>query len=289
LSLILDALNRSREDSDPVPGLATRHDTKVAQPAAWRRYLPWTALLVAVLIIGVLLFEREETVTEQPTALAPAPSRGESSRLEAPAVVPPAPQAVEKSPEISRAAAPAINPRVAPGSPPAASRREPEPAAAPPKPMDPEIAQLYQRSDDVSSVQGEPAPGQAEPAITDSGSDVAAAPLPPAREEQPVDIEQLVLQAEEEMENARLAEHVAPFIADLSQQTKNDIPTVYYQRHDYAGEGSRSKVVLNGKPLGEGGSPVPGMKVVEILPDSVVLDYRGTQFRLRALNSWVNL
>jgi len=31
------------------------------------------------------------------------------------------------------------------------------------------------------------------------------------------------------------------------------------------------------------------MRVEEILSDSVVLDYRGTQFRLRALNSWVNL
>jgi hypothetical protein len=41
--------------------------------------------------------------------------------------------------------------------------------------------------------------------------------------------------------------------------------------------------------LGVGGSPVPGMKIEEILPDSVVLNYQGTQFRLRALNSWVNL
>ena len=286
MSLILDALNRSREDSDPVPGLATRHDTKVAPPAAWRRYLPWTALMVAVLIIGMLLFEREETAKEQPTA---APSRGESSRPETPAVVPPAPRAVEKSGEISRAAAPAADPRVAPGGSPAASRTVPEPAAALPEPMDPEIAQLYQRPDDAASVQGEPALPQAEPAIADSGNDVVAAPLPPVQDKQPVDIEQLVLQAEEELEDARLAEHGAPFIADLSQQTKNDIPTIYYQRHDYAGEGSRSKVVLNGQPLGEGGSPVPGMKVVEILPDSVVLDYRGTEFRLRALNSWVNL
>jgi hypothetical protein len=48
-------------------------------------------------------------------------------------------------------------------------------------------------------------------------------------------------------------------------------------------------VVLNGKELRPGGQPASGVKVVEILPDSVVLDYRGTEFRLRALNSWVNL
>jgi hypothetical protein len=118
---------------------------------------------------------------------------------------------------------------------------------------------------------------------------VAATPAPAAPVEEQVDIEKLVMQARDEMENARLAEHSAPFISDLSQQTKNAIPTVYYQRHDYAGDGARSQVVLNGQSMGEGGSPAPGMKVVEILPDSVVLNYRGTEFRLRALNSWVNL
>jgi hypothetical protein len=46
---------------------------------------------------------------------------------------------------------------------------------------------------------------------------------------------------------------------------------------------------MNGNTVKAGGSVVPGMKVEEILPDSVVLNYQGTQFRLRALNSWVNL
>ena len=75
----------------------------------------------------------------------------------------------------------------------------------------------------------------------------------------------------------------------MSQRTKDGIPTVYYQRHEYSGRPGQSRVVLNGKSLKKGGSPVAGMKVEEILPDSVVLSYGGTQFRLRALNSWVNL
>ncbi|MBK6740148.1 MAG: general secretion pathway protein GspB [Haliea sp.] len=80
-----------------------------------------------------------------------------------------------------------------------------------------------------------------------------------------------------------------PFLIDLSQQVKDSIPTVYYLRHDYSNNASLSTVVLNSKTLSVGGSPVPGMKIEEILPDSVVLNYQGTQFRLRALNSWVNL
>jgi hypothetical protein len=57
VSLILDALNRSRQDSDPVPGLATEHFGESPQQG-WRQYLPWSALLVALLIIGALLLER---------------------------------------------------------------------------------------------------------------------------------------------------------------------------------------------------------------------------------------
>ena len=81
----------------------------------------------------------------------------------------------------------------------------------------------------------------------------------------------------------------SPHGIDLSQRTKDNIPTLYYQRHDYSSDASQSSVTMNGNTVKTGGSIVPGMKVEEILPDSVVLNYQGTQFRLRALNSWVNL
>ena len=111
----------------------------------------------------------------------------------------------------------------------------------------------------------------------------------PATVEQDLDIGKLVKQAEGELKNTQLAEHPAPFINSLSQQTKDSIPSIFYKRHEYSGRPGQSLVVLNGKELKAGGSPASGVKIKEILPDSVVLDYRGTQFRLRALNSWVNL
>ena len=43
------------------------------------------------------------------------------------------------------------------------------------------------------------------------------------------------------------------------------------------------------KQLRVGGMVAPGVKLVEILPDSVVLSHDGREFRLRALNSWINL
>jgi hypothetical protein len=48
-------------------------------------------------------------------------------------------------------------------------------------------------------------------------------------------------------------------------------------------------VVLNGKKVKEGERLAGGIRLDEILPDSIVLSYKGQQFRLRALNSWVNL
>jgi hypothetical protein len=118
----------------------------------------------------------------------------------------------------------------------------------------------------------------AEPAAPDAG----------AIQEQPIDIGEIVAMAEDELENARLAEHPAPFLSALSQQAKDSIPTLLYQAHDYTSSQADSFVLINGKTLKPGDSS-KGVRVDEILPDSVVLSFQGTQFRLRALNSWVNL
>jgi hypothetical protein len=117
----------------------------------------------------------------------------------------------------------------------------------------------------------------------------AKAPLTEPVSEENLDIEALVRRAENELENARLAEHPAPFLADLSQHKKDLIPTLMYSRHDYASDNKTASVTLNGKTLRAGGNAGGGVRVVEVLPDSVVLSHQGTEFRLRALNSWVNL
>ena len=94
--------------------------------------------------------------------------------------------------------------------------------------------------------------------------------------------------AEADLADARLAPHAVPFLSALSQQSKDAVPTLMYQRHDYSADPARSSVVINGKTL-RAGEAVAGVKVDEILADSVVLQSGGTRFRLRALNSWVNL
>jgi hypothetical protein len=149
--------------------------------------------------------------------------------------------------------------------------------AAPPQ-VDPGVAALYQQSPQPARPQ--PAPS-AQQARTESPANIS-------RVEETVDIEKLVEQAQAELKDASLTEHAVPLLASLSQQTKDGIPTLMYQRHDYSGDPARSSVVINGKTLRAGAS-AGGVKVEEILPDSVVLEVKGVRFRLRALNSWVNL
>ena len=140
------------------------------------------------------------------------------------------------------------------------------------------VVELYQNRDALDDA-----------AAQQQTSPAALALYVASNSEQPIDIAQALQSAREEMKDATLDDHAVPLLSALSQQTKDGIPTLYYQRHDYSNNTSNSTVVLNSETLKVGGSPVNGMKVEEILPDSVVLRYEGTQFRLRALNSWINL
>ncbi len=152
------------------------------------------------------------------------------------------------------------------------------------------MAQLYQNRElQKDPVMPKPAARTKSPPARDNAQDNAQDTRPVAGATRDADLDQILEQAREELENASLDDHPAPFLSRLSQQIKDDIPTLYYQRHDYSSDPNLSSVVLNGTTVKAGGSPLPGMKVEEILPDSVVLNYRGAQFRLRALNSWINL
>lgn len=305
MSLILDALNRSRQESDPVPGLTTHHPMEQVSSGK-RQLLPWIVLVVALALIAWLLLERGSAPPPAPSASGIAAPVAELSKNIGSAV------SAVKSQLKSRVETERNEQAVA--------RAVPVTAAAKPSVTtvndvedveDEAVAQLYQQREAVTPVAGEasaPAARSATPdvlptAVTPStpsqarqermpisATTLAKTPAPVAqRDEQQVDIEKMLEHARDEMENTGLVEHPAPFIISLSQNTKNSIPTLLYQRHDYSNNAGRSSVVLNGKTLRVGGSPAAGVKVDEILPDSVVLSYRGTQFRLRALNSWVNL
>ena len=286
MSLILDALNRSRQDKDSVPNLATHH-TVEKTASHKRQYLPWVALSVAVVIIGWLVIARLFVLPVSDTEVgAPAAqvsqnitTAGESNSSEVneeAAVEEPLGQSAADSQASALVAVASVANNPEPDI--ATIAMETKTPISTPVVENPAVAQLYQNRDAVDD------------AVAQQRTSPAALGLYAASgNEQPIDIGQVLQSAREEMEDAALDEHPVPLMSTLSQQVKDDIPTLYYQRHDYSNNTSISTVVLNSKTLKVGGNPVKGMKVEEILPDSVVLSYQGTQFRLRALNSWVNL
>jgi general secretion pathway protein B len=103
----------------------------------------------------------------------------------------------------------------------------------------------------------------------------------------PVDLAKAMENAARELGESTLMPHPVPLLESLSQQQKDRIPTIVYTNHDYNVLGA-STVELNGKRLGAG-QRTDGVVVEEILSDSVVLSLQGTRFRLKALNTWVNL
>ena len=102
-----------------------------------------------------------------------------------------------------------------------------------------------------------------------------------------IDFAEILAQAQKELGVQPLVESSEPLLETLSQQTKDQIPSLIYSEHKYSANG-RSEVVLNGQSLTERQRVGP-FTVVEILPDSVILRWRETQFRVRARNSWINM
>lgn len=270
MSLILEALGRSqRDEARPLDTLqAAAVDISSREKALWRRWL-WPMLLVlALLCIGVLLAERASQT------------------------MPPAALAVQKAP-VQHAAPPTV----AKAEPKIAISVASEPAllaeqiASPAPRQQQAVASLY---DDAKSPVNKPSPkavNKSSPAAIAPDSREKQAGVRHSQESEPLDVEAMVAEAQARLkQQAVTLDHSAPWITDLSQQARDTVPTLYYAQHVYDTVATRRQVTLNGQSLAEGGRVKEvGIKVVEILPDSVVLEYRQLKFRLRALNSWVNL
>ena len=319
MSLILDALNRSRQDQDPVPGLATEHVIS-HEPRGVKNYLPWVALGLAILLIVWLLVGRSASVPADNPAAAgvPVPTDREdatavsalsknvgdalsSVKAELQAKAESETQAPQQAAAVSN-----VRKEVAPisdanglaetaavqevvektaASASSAVAADAQTQAGTPLEGDSAsndvVANLYRQKSEPSASPGKSPTVDAVERPARQGNTVA-------EEEVPIDITQMLEMAQAEMGGSKLVEHSAPLLAGLSQRVKDEIPTILYQQHEYSNRGGAISVMLNGKQLKQGGS-ISGIRVREILPNSVVLEFRGTVFRLRALNSWVNL
>jgi len=132
----------------------------------------------------------------------------------------------------------------------------------------------------ISAAEKLDAPGLTDPApATSSSSSPSIAP--------PIDLVAAIERAAREVGEPSLVPHPTVLLENLSQQQKDQIPTIVYTEHIYA-EGAAPLVELNGQRL-RPGQRTGAIAVEDILVDSVILRVNGVSFRLRALNTWVNL
>ena len=103
----------------------------------------------------------------------------------------------------------------------------------------------------------------------------------------PIDLVAAIERVAREVGEPSLVPHPTVLLENLSQQQKDQIPTIVYTEHIYA-EGAAPLVELNGQRL-RPGQRTGAITVEDILVDSVILRVNGVSFRLRALNTWVNL
>tara|TARA_Y100000385_G_scaffold181668_1_gene187647 strand:+ start:1891 stop:2775 length:885 start_codon:yes stop_codon:yes gene_type:complete len=102
-----------------------------------------------------------------------------------------------------------------------------------------------------------------------------------------LDLQKVMERLALETGDAGLSPHAVPLLENLTQQQKDMVPTIVYSMHQYLGDDA-TFVELNGSRLRAGESS-DAIRVIEILADSVIVSAAGTEFRLKALNSWINL
>ncbi|TCO78415.1 general secretion pathway protein GspB [Chromatocurvus halotolerans] len=259
MSFILDALERSRQERDA-------DDARLAAAACLAKQQaprsPWVPVLLlglglALAVIAWLLLSRPDAVDG---------SRGQNAVATPPAaarLTPPVPLPVPSAPR----SAPPSSAEI-----PAASNADAAGDA---------VRDLYR------DARASPAPDKEDELPGEASDDAAADDEAVAETQAEADIDALVARAEAALDSRELAAHPAPMLEELSQAFRDGVPTLMYSQHDYRSSGE-SAVFINRERRREGES-VDGVSVREILPDSVILSYRGTVFRLKALNSWVNL
>ena len=313
MSMILDAIKRSKEapaGSGSIPSLDTEHYAAPDSQFWQKGWVKSLALLVGVvLVVGSTVFFFADT-NESPavsiesdaplktaaegqkassSTTSPREDRGESGASQLPAIVEgvSGSSGQKKSVMAGGQSANKTTPIVIESDVPSTAVNRPSPQ---------ELSSLYAAMNEEAAVSRESGAGVeigAKTPISTLGTEAnATSAKAPAKSEETeetaaVDFAEILAEAQRELGVQPLVESAEPLLETLSQQTKDLIPSLIYSEHNYSPNG-RSEVVLNGQSLTERQRVGP-FTVVEILPDSVILAWRETQFRVRARNSWINM
>ena len=286
MSLILDALRRSEGDA---PGTLDRAPMAEPMRDSNKRWMFIAPLLVGIAVGGLAVMIGSDTQQDSSPTVSEESFSAESASPDRPAGTPTASRA-EGSVSHSSAREDDSVDVIEPSTEHRAMGEIGGGALDVKAANDGRIAELHRQmwSDaeqmpselPVSSSLSESAP-QPNQALSET-QDAASRSLAP-----PIDLATAMQQAARAAGESMLVPHPVALLENLSQQQKDRVPTIVYSDHVFAASDIAS-VELNGKRL-LAGQQAGGIEVVEILTDSVILRAGGSEFRLRALNTWVNL
>ncbi len=259
MSLILDALNKAdqeRQNANNPPGIHSVH-----QHSAFPNRKPiWIYIALAIAIILVILgtwfffFSADnKKAQEQPVVVTPEKPKKSTK-------IPGLPKPVLVNKEASK---PANRPTIKPTIQPTAQKVT--------KPSASDVSQLYRR-EQAANANSSSATTKSKPASVNT------------REAEKT-------QTGETPNTAHLLKdfpHVGG-INDLPWSTLNELPSLNYVAHQYLGDKGRSYVTINDQRKTNGQNLSENIRIDQILEDGVILSYQGQQFKLPALNSWVNI
>lgn len=308
MSMILDAIKRSKEapqEGGAVPSLDTEHYVAPDQPI-WKKTRFKRASLAAVGVTFVVLAilyssDRDGSDTSATEGVESAERATEDKPVDSvtASLTDSVPNTNSQTPLTSSTPVSGASTQDKSSKLPSGGMRDTRPIVIPTEtqpakgggPNAEALSSLYAAmNEEADAALGSSTASEAEiqivPDVLDEATEVSKA-SEGSDETAAVDFAEILAQAQNELGVQPLVESSEPLLETLSQQTKDQIPSLIYSEHNYSANG-RSEVVLNGQSLKERQRVGP-FTVVEILPDSVILRWRETQFRVRARNSWINM
>ena len=267
MSLILEALKKSERQRQigSAPTLATPPMSRKRK----RSLLPWLVGAIAIAAVAGWWLSRENSPESVPPAdvqnAAPAstPMAATAKKLDAPmtTVAPPpvdnveptaptSPPVVSTEKQIAEAAA-----AIAAAAPPASK----PPATPPPAP--------------APSVPSKPLPGVVEPAASPAAGTVPVAPIVTAPATSAPPIAAPPVAALPPSATASL-----PLLWELPYEKRKDIPALVMSLQVYAADPAQRFAIINDERHVEGDVLGEGLKLQEITPDGLIVEYRGERF-----------
>lgn len=270
MSLILDALNRAereRKKSHAVPDLQTLHDPVPAMPR--NKKLGWYLLLALVVTAVAIYLLNRSAEPEYSEPSPPTPARVQESAVDSQQTPRSAPE-----PEVPRQSVP----EPISGQPQARTVQRPSARSTQQSPEAPatdaaDLDALYASAREEEAATPDPVERLYTPPAVKS--------VPESRPQQP---------AAAVITDARNYQSLIdiPDIGDLPSGFRQQIPSINYSRHNYERNGSQS-VIINGRSHNAGAALAEDLVLEEIYSDGIILRFKQVRFKLRALNSWINM